>query len=242
MPEYLSNIGRIVFDNCRFIGHRLLAPACVLCAGNADLDGLCAGCRADLPALPQPGCPTCAAPTPRGETCGRCLARPPAFDRVVGALAYGFPVDALVAGLKYRHGLAYARPLAARLAIALEREPYPDLVIPMPISPARLAERGFNQAAELARLVATEFGLRVDVAVARRRRDGVPQAALPWKERAHNVRGAFECGIDLRDKAIAVVDDVLTTGATLDELAKTLKRQGARTVTGWVAARTLRRH
>jgi ComF family protein len=240
MREHLSNIGRLVFDNCRFIGHRLLAPACVLCAGAAGIDGLCAGCRADLPALPGPGCPTCAAPTPLGETCGRCLARPPAFDRVVGALSYAFPVDALVTGLKYRHGLAFARPLAARMAAVLEREPYPDLVIPMPISPSRLAERGFNQAAELARLVASEFGLGVVVSVAHRGKDSVPQAALPWKERARNVRGVFGCEADLRDKAIAVVDDVLTTGATLDELARALKRRGARTVTGWVAARTLR--
>jgi ComF family protein len=218
----------------------MLTPACVLCGAAAALDGLCGDCRNDLPRVPDAHCPTCALPTLAAETCGRCLAHPPAFDRVVAPLVYAWPVNALVAGLKYRGGLVFARPLAARMAEVLEREPAPDLVTAMPIARGRLVERGFNQAAELARLAASEFGLNVDVSLARRLRDGVPQAALPWKERARNVRGAFACDADVQGKVVAVVDDVLTTGATLDALARLLKQRGARAVVGWIGARTLR--
>jgi ComF family protein len=157
---------------------------------------------------------------------------------VVAALTYAFPADALVRALKYRGGLACARPLAAALADALDPESYPDLVMPMPLAPRRLRERGFNQAMEIARLVGAEFGLRITANACGRSREGAPQASLPWKERAANVRNAFVCELDLGGKTVAVVDDVLTTGATLNELAATLKRRGAREVWGWIVART----
>lgn len=235
----MSNISYRIFDNCLAVAHRLLAPVCTLCGDPAGLDGLCGGCRTGLPRLPAARCPICALPNPTSEACGRCLQKPPAFDRVVCALSYAYPANALVLGLKYRGGLAFARPLAARLADALEAEPYPDIVIPMPLSAGRLAGRGFNQAAELARLAVSAFGLQLSTTLARRNRDCAPQASLPWKERARNVRNAFDCEVDLQGKSIAVVDDVLTTGATLNELSLALKRQGATQVTGWIAARTL---
>jgi len=175
---------------------------------------------------------------PTGERCGRCLSEPPWFDRVIAAYTYDFPVTALIRRLKYHSSLVCARPLARGLAAALDAEPYPDVVIAMPLAPARLAERGFNQAAEIARIVAAEFGLQVADHVCRRARDASAQALLPWKQRAGNVRNAFSSEIDLSGKSVAVVDDVLTTGATLNELARTLKRRGAREVTGWIAART----
>jgi len=170
--------------------------------------------------------------------CGRCLTRRPAFDRVVAALAYAFPADALVRALKYRGSLACARPLATTLAGALDPEPYPDLLVAMPLTQQRLRERGFNQAMEIARLIGAEFGLKITASGCRRTRESAPQASLPWKERAANVRNAFACELDLEGKIIAVVDDVLTTGASLNELAVTLKRRGAREVWGWIVART----
>jgi len=192
-----------------------------------------------LPELAGARCPVCALPTLASRTCGRCLQRRPAYDHVACALRYAFPADALVMGLKYRNSLAFARPLAARLASALDHEARPDVIVPMPLTPARLAERGFNQAAELARLVASEFGLRLSPALVRRSRDGFAQASLPWKERARNVRGAFRCDEDVAGKRVAVVDDVMTTGATLNEVATVLKRSGATEVIGWIGARTL---
>ena len=215
-----------------------MSPACLLCADRGDNEGLCAGCRDSLPRLIAAHCPVCAISNPTGERCGRCLNEPPLFDRVVAAFTYEFPATVLIQQLKYHGNLACARPLAAGMADALDKEPYPDLIVPMPLARARLASRGFNQAMELARGLAAEFGLRVSVEVCRRTREGTPQAALPWKQRATNIRNAFACDVDLDGKSIAVVDDVLTTGATLNELARALKRRGAREVIGWVAART----
>src|SRR5574341_553019 len=109
----------------------------------------------------------------------------------------------------------------------------------MPLARGRLAERGFNQALEIARVVAARTGIALLRDAARKVADTPPQAALPWKKRAKNVRGAFACDADLTGRRIAVVDDVLTTGATLDELARVLRKAGAAGVTGWVVARTL---
>ena len=215
-----------------------MSPACLLCGGRGDNDGLCEGCRDSLPWLTSAQCPVCAIPNPTGERCGRCLGKPPQFDRVVAAFAYEFPATVLIQGLKYQGNLACARPLASGLADALDNEPYPDLIIPMPLARARLAGRGFNQAMELARRLAAEFGLDISMDVCRRTREGTPQAVLPWKQRATNIRNAFVCDFDLNGKSLAVVDDVLTTGATLSELALTRKRHGAREVIGWIAART----
>ena len=199
---------------------------------------MCDGCHENLPRLVGPRCPVCAIGNSTGEGCGRCIAERPFFDRVVAAYSYEFPATVLVHGLKYRGDLACARPLAAAMAELLDKEPDPDLVIPMPLGPGRLKQRGFNQSMEIARHIAREFGLHISADMCRRIREGTPQAALPWKQRASNIRDAFVCDGDVRDKSIAVVDDVLTTGATLNELARTLKRRGAREVTGWIALRT----
>ena len=183
-------------------------------------------------------CPVCAVAHATGGVCGRCLNRTPHFDRTVAVFSYEFPASVLIQDLKYRGRLACARPLAEALACALDDEPYPDLIIPMPLARARLGQRGFNQAAEIGRLVALEFGLDIALDVCRRTRESAPQALLPWKQRAANVRDAFECDLVLDGQSVAVVDDVMTTGATLSELARTLKRCGAREVIGWISART----
>ena len=234
----MSNPLNQILDYCLPVVRWIIAPACPLCGGQANHDGLCVGCQASLPQLPHAQCPVCAIGNSTAELCGRCISARPFFDRVVAPFTYGFPVSVLIQGLKYRGELACAKPLAAAMANVLDEEPYPDLLIPMPLSHTRLAARGFNQAMEIARYIAAEFGLHIAVDICRRNGDGTPQTALPWKERASNVRNAFTCHENLEGKSVAVVDDVLTTGATLNELARTLKRSGAREVTGWVAART----
>ncbi|HEX4984693.1 MAG TPA: ComF family protein [Burkholderiales bacterium] len=234
----MSNSITRAFDDCLSAVRWLAGAECLLCRAAGAREGLCAPCGQDMPRLSHARCRRCALPLAAGDTCGRCLAAPPRYDRVVAGLRYEFPATALVQGLKYGGKLACARPLALQLAQALEDEPYPDLVMPMPLTKARLAERGFNQSMEIARIVAREFGLRVSPDLCRRVRQTAPQAALPWKERARNVRRAFACDTDLSGLRIAVVDDVLTTGATLDELSATLKRRGAVQVTGWIATRT----
>ena len=234
----MSNIRLGIFDNCLSIARWVLSPACLLCGVRSGEDGLCADCRGGLPRVPDARCPICAIANPTAQICGRCLTKRPHYDRVVVPFSYEFPATVLIQGLKYRGELACARPLASGLVAALEQEPYPDLVVPMPLAPARAAHRGFNQAMEISRIVAVEFGLDVSRDLCRRTKEGTPQVTLPWKQRARNIRIACACDADLTGKRIAVVDDVLTTDATLNELALTLKRQGAAEVSGWIVART----
>lgn len=216
----------------------MLPQSCLLCLADSGDQLLCPTCRGSLPRLAATGCPTCAAPTPHGETCGACLKNPPHFDATIAAFAYAFPMDKLVQQLKYAHRLAIADFFAGEL---LARElPAVDLIAPLPLSPHRLRERGFNQAVEIARPMARALGLPLLLDGCLRIRDTAPQAMLPWKERRKNVRHAFACTIDLSGKSLLVVDDVMTTGASLDEFARTLKDHGAARITNCVAARTVR--
>lgn len=211
---------------------------CVLCGAATRAQRLCEPCTRALPRVPQNRCVVCALPLPSGSLCGDCLDRPPAYDSVTAVYCYAFPVDALVRAYKYRGDLTLA-PLFGH-HLAREAGAQVDAIVPMPLAAARLRERGFNQAYELGRYVGRALGLPVLASACRKVADTPPQAALPWSERASNVRGAFVCDIDLSGKRIAVVDDVMTTGATLNELAKNLKRAGAASVSGWMIARTLR--
>lgn len=212
----------------------LFGGACFVCRGRSR-GILCDACRAELPQLGPELCPRCALPAPGGAVCGRCLAEPPAYDATTAALAYDFPADTLVHALKFGGELALAPLLGSLLSGKVQRLEV-DLVIPVPLSPSRLRSRGFNQAAEIARALA-RGKLEIDLCL--RRDDAVPQAQLPWDERQRNVRGAFTCRRPLAGATVAVVDDVMTTGATLNELARTLKRAGAARVLNWVVARTL---
>jgi len=223
----------------RFVNLANLAfgGSCYLCRGAAQ-GVLCAECDADLPRLQGAACPRCALPSPGGALCGRCLSHAPAYDGTVAALAYEFPADVLVQGLKFRGELALAPLLGQLLAARLPRGTRVDYIVPVPLARARLGERGFNQALEIARPLAAATGCRLAPLLAARERDTRPQLDLPLEARARNVRGAFRCTQALERASIALVDDVMTTGATLEELAATLKRAGAAHVVNWVVART----
>jgi ComF family protein len=218
-----------------FLGAAFFGGSCFVCRGAAR-ELLCAACRAELPLLGRELCPRCALPSPGGALCGRCLAEPPAYDATVAALAYDFPADALVHALKFRGELALAPLLAELLRARIPAADPVDRVVPVPLSAARLRSRGYNQAVEIARNFAPP---KLELELCVRTRDGAPQMELPWAERQKNVRGAFDCRRALLGAKVAVVDDVMTTGATLDEIARTLKRAGAERVVNWVVARTL---
>ncbi len=198
---------------------------------------LCPGCAADLPRLPAERCPACALPTPGGVVCGACLKHPPAYARTVAVYQYAFPASALIQQLKYGDQLALAPWLADRLVEALADADRPDLIIPMPLHPNRLKTRGFNQAALLAKRVSSQLDVALDLHTTRRVRDTRPQVELPLKDRRGNMRNAFACDLDLSGKRIALVDDVMTSGASLNELAKVVKRAGADEVSVWIVAR-----
>jgi ComF family protein len=217
----------------------LLAQDCLLCQAASGERVLCEACERELPASAS-ACPRCALAGPSTAECGACIADPPHYDASCAAFVYTYPVDALIQALKYHGQLALAGWFAHKLYERIDGAARVDLIVPLPLHPARLAERGFNQAAEIAKHLSRLSGIAMDAQLARRARNTAPQTALPWRERAANMRQAFICERDLKGLRVAVVDDVMTTGATLDEFARTLKRSGAAWVENWVVARTPR--
>jgi ComF family protein len=181
----------------------------------------------------------CALPSADGARCGQCLLHPPAYERSQAAFVYAFPLDRLVRSFKYHGTLAYADWFAQAMLERRTTSLAADVLIPLPLARSRQRERGFNQALEIARPLARWTGIPLSVDTAVRVRDTPPQASLPWSERAKNIRGAFACSAALTEKRVIVIDDVMTTGASLDEFAKTLKRAGAASVENWLIARTL---
>jgi ComF family protein len=215
------------------------AGDCLLCGAAAPSGSLCHACHTSLPHHDVPACPSCALPTTDGSLCGHCLKKAPHFARTLAAFTYAFPVDALIQALKYGSNLAAAGPLAQPLVQRVMTQTLPDLLIPMPLHPSRLKERGFNQSAEIAKILAHKLRVPIALDACSKVRDTAPQASLPLKERGSNVKGAFRCNMDLSGKRVALVDDVMTSGATLNELAKTLAKQGAAEISAWVVARAL---
>lgn len=218
----------------------LFGGSCFLCRGAAQ-GILCEGCDADLPRLGAEHCPRCALASPAGALCGRCLAQPPAYDATQAALAYAFPADVLVQALKFHRELALA-PLFADLLLERPLDRDVDMIVPVPLSSARLRSRGYNQALEIARGIARASGRKLAPELCERSRDTAAQMELPLEARDKNVRGAFHCPGLVGGARVAVLDDVMTTGATLDEVAATLKRAGAARVVNWVVARTFPGH
>ena len=203
-------------------------------------DGLwCTACDGALPYLDAAYCPICALPAPTGEVCGQCLTHPPLFARTTAVFGYAFPLDKLIQSMKYGEQLALAHAFAEKLICRIDKNSLPDCVIPMPLHPTKLRERGFNQSQLLAAKIARELDLELLPNACRRVRDTLPQSALPWKERKKNVRDAFCCDVDLTGRHVVLVDDVLTTGASLNALAGAVQKCGAAEISAWVVARTL---
>jgi len=215
-----------------------LSQACFIC-GMKSRDGLlCGGCLDELPALPIEHCPQCAVPAAGGQYCGACLTHSPHYDATRAAFEYRFPLEPMVIALKYHAQLPIA-PFLARMMMEAIEPVEADCIIPLPLHPKRLAERGFNQSAEIARCISRGWGIPMMLDACERDRYTQPQASLTGSDRHGNVRGAFRGTRDLAGLHVVVVDDVMTTGSTLDEVARVLKARGASRVTNLVAARTL---
>ena len=215
-----------------------LPQSCALCAAPSGSALVCAACARSLPPLP-PACPGCALPSAARERCGRCVAQPPVFDRSWAPFVYAFPVDRLIQQYKYHGALAYADWFAETMLAAAPAMPRAGVIAAIPLARSRQRERGFNQALEIARHLSRRTGIPLAPNLATRVRDTPPQASLPWAERARNIDGAFACASDVSGQHVLVVDDVMTTGASLQEFARTLKAAGAASVENWVVARTL---
>ncbi|MCX7660626.1 MULTISPECIES: ComF family protein [Caldimonas] len=191
-------------------------------------------------------CQSCALPAPEGQArCGRCVTHPPAFERAVAAWDHVYPWQELVERFKFHDALDLADALAQQLHAALRRQEPPvqvDCIVPVPLAPARLAERGYNQAWELARRLGVLLGCPARSDLLQRQRETPSQVGLDLSQRLRNLRGAFAVPIPrraaLQGLRVAVVDDVMTTGATMSAVAQALRAAGARSVQAWVLTRT----
>lgn len=216
---------------------------CLLCAARvpAGMD-VCPACERSLPRVPG-ACPRCAAPgavtDTVGAVCGECQKQAPAFLFTRAAFRYAAPVDRLIQNLKYHGRLELSRVLGIYLAEHLEAldDPLPDVIVPVPLHPSRLRERGYNQSLEIARVVAQRLQRPINTKDAQRIRPTAPQTELKREQRRKNVRGAFRTGSGLAGQRVAILDDVMTSGHTADALAQSLLQNGAEDVRVWVVAR-----
>lgn len=222
------------------IGAMLLPPRCLVCGDAGDGDDLCAACRDALP-WNRVCCPRCAWPLPQAAfECGACQRRPPAFVRAIAPLVYADPVDRLLPRFKFHADLGSGRLLAQLLGDALaswEGLREIDRIVPLPLHRERLARRGYNQALELARPLARRFDLAIAPHVLQRVRATTAQTDLDARARRRNVRGAFAAAGDLAGARVLLLDDVITTGATLREAAATLRRAGVKHINVCAVAR-----
>jgi ComF family protein len=221
----------------QFFGANVAVPRCVCCAN--PLPGAGAGMEF--------GEQVCAGNQPSGlpehPLCGLCATHPPAFDVTLTAADYAMPVDQLVLQLKFGHRLALAALFARLLRDAVLQQPgfvLPALICPVPLGPRRLAERGYNQALEIAKPLARSLGVALHPRLTARVRETTAQSSVAPEQRQRNIAGAFAVpdAALVRDRHVGIVDDVMTSGGTLDELAATLKRHGAARVSNLVFART----
>jgi ComF family protein len=212
---------------------------------------ICPACDAAYWNEPRLRCTVCAVPLsglrgrrggPSRFRCAACTRTPPAFDATLALADYRPPLERLALGLKFHARLAVAREFGTRLARLADDDPAglpaPDLLAPMPLAHARLVARGFNQAWEIARPLARELGVAASPTLIRRIADTAPQSRLDREARRRNVAQAFRVTQRVRGLHVALVDDVMTSGATLEAAAHALKRAGARRVTNFVALRT----
>lgn len=220
----------------------VLPQDCFICGLACGKEILCGQCRAGVQVMNVACCPRCALPNPAGALCGRCIKRLPPFDASYAAFAYTFPIREMIHALKYAHRFALTHELANALiqqVQVLSPSEQPDLVMPVPLHADRLRERGFNQAVELARILVAHTKWSFDVNSLTRVRATSQQVGLKLLQRRRNLHRAFECHKSLKGKHVLVVDDVMTTGMTLAEVARTLKAAGAARVTNFVVARTM---
>ncbi len=224
--------------------------SCLLCDELCDESTdatlpICTGCEADLPWLGD-YCEGCALPMPMsGLTCGQCLRQPPAFSEVVVPWRYDFPIDALITRFKHQGKWPMGRLLAELLGHALEHRfadglQRPDCLLPVPLARKRLHKRGYNQAQMLARWLGAQLGIAMDDRLLRRVLETPAQQGLDAKARQRNLHKAFALadGATVAGRHFAVIDDVLTTGATVNAVTQLLIKAGARRVDVYCLART----
>ncbi|CAK0770243.1 competence protein ComFC [Gammaproteobacteria bacterium] len=224
----------------------LFPPVCVLCGDSNQEFNPCSGCQTDLP-WTKSVCHCCGLPLSSSfissiTPCGRCQRSPPPYDQMFAPFSYEPPLDRLIIGLKFQGRLAYARLLGELLAnyLASRKDSWPELILPVPLHQTRLRMRGYNQALELARPVARRLRLPIAFELCQRVRATAAQSGLNATTREKNVHGAFAVKTgEIAERRVAILDDVVTTGYTVNELARVLRQAGAQWIEVWAVARTL---
>jgi len=221
----------------------LLPYHCILCRAYCTRkQDLCEDCHAGLPVITH-ACPRCAqVMTTPGLACGTCLSKQPPFDVTHALYLYQEPISNLILNLKFQHTLVNARILGELLLLKIQSDwysekPLPEVIIPIPLHATRLKERGFNQALEIARPIAHSLDLPIDYTSCARQQATLAQATLHPKERKQNIKNAFQIVKPLPYRHIAVIDDVITTGHTINEFCKTVKKAGVQQIDVWCCAR-----
>ncbi len=234
-------ICRQVYGRVGSLVHWLFPVTCYLCLdpGQKPALDLCPGCEADLPRN-EPACPSCAAAVPAaGESCHRCLRRRRAFDAAFVPYRYEFPLPELILRMKFQGVLPVTRILGCLLGrrLAERGDLLVDAIVPVPLSAKREHRRGYNQSREIACFAARELGLPLEDRLARRVRETAEQTGLSAGARRRNLRGAFAIEARTVPARVAIVDDVMTTGATTESLALALRHAGCRHIEVWAVAR-----
>lgn len=224
------------------IQHYLLPPSCILCGGTGfDSQDICQPCFNDLQR--NNSCCYCCAQSFETITlspllCGQCLSKPPAFDQTFSPFNYQHSIRFLIAQLKFNRQYKNARLLGYLLASHLrDTAEIPELIIPVPLHKQRFRERGFNQSTEIAKTLSKQLNTPIDSKTCIRKRNTPHQIDLPAKKRHKNISNAFEVTQTIKAKHVAIIDDVMTTGSTVNELARVLKKAGVSRVDIWVCAR-----
>lgn len=223
---------------------RLLPPYCVVCSKRSDnsLD-LCSYCENHLPNQ-NITCKQCGVNTLSHETlCGKCIASPPVFDQLFAIFQYSYPIDQLITAIKFQYNLVNARLFSELLIKKIKTSWYvenslPQFIIPVPLHNKRLRQRGFNQALEIAKPIAKQMKIPLAYNLCKRNRATKPQSELPASKRQGNVKNAFSLNGQLTISHVAILDDVVTTGHTVNELSQLLKNNGVKRIDVWCCART----
>lgn len=223
----------------------ILPPLCHICREGSTAESksnICQPCLIDIEPMAGPLCGLCGRGFAGGDAtevtnrrlCGECIIQPPPFDRAISAIAYTGPIRKAIYRFKYNGDTRLAGTLASLMQTPLSALNYAsiDIIMPIPLHRKRLTERGFNQSLLLAAALSKKTGSTVDYKSLRRVRHTTPQVELNARAREMNVKGAFELsgGLCLKDKTVLIVDDVYTTGSTIRECAKILKKEGARVI------------
>jgi len=233
-----------VINNCiNLIQSSLFPSACLLCGQLTHRHtAICAPCENDLPHN-QNCCSCCAIPLPsvEQEICAQCQKQPPAFDRSYIPLRYTSPVSDFVQQFKFNNNLVTGKLLADLFSGSVLHASLslPEALIPVPLYPARTRQRGFNQALWLARKIGRKLNIGIDHNLVKRVRNTAPQHELKHKERLANLNNAFACSSLAEYQSVAIIDDVVTTGTTVNSIASLLKKHGIKEVHVWAIARTV---